>query len=152
VGGNSIAFARSGCDVVAVELDDARLGLARHNAAVYGVRHKIDFRCGDCLALVPRLGSHDVLFVDPPWGEAWNRTRTTLSDLPLLEGLLDCVRPTSEAPPEGTPFKRLLAKVPPSFDPATVPSAKAEAWFGHETGDRHRVKFILLDIDLAHEL
>ena len=208
--------------MVAMERDATRITMAKHNAKVYGVAARIDFRCGDCLALLPHLKGEvngswkgrgasgqergqdaaaaamgDVLFVDPPWGEDWNRTRTTLSDLPLLDALIQRVTATSsavaaadggatttdaatvegssaddgngdtalvsnlEAKKEKNPlssspqpqFKRLLAKVPPSFDPSTISGApRAEAWFGHEEGDYRRVKFLLLDLDLAREL
>jgi hypothetical protein len=47
VGGNAIQFALT-CDrVIAVELCAQRLDLAKHNAEVYGVAHKIEFICGD---------------------------------------------------------------------------------------------------------
>lgn len=208
--------------MVAIERDAARITMAKHNAKVYGVAPRIDFRCGDCLALLPYLNGEangsrkrtgasgqergqeataaamgDVLFVDPPWGEDWNRTCTTLSDLPLLNALVQRVTVTSSAiaaadggvtstdaatvkdfsaddgnddtalvsnleakkvmdPLSSSPqpqFKRLLAKVPPSFDPSTIPGApRIEAWFGHEEGDYRRVKFLLLDLDLAREL
>ena len=42
----------------------------------------------------------------------------------------------------------LIAKVPPSFATAAVPGAAAEAFFGHESGDARRVKFVLLDLVL----
>ena len=218
--------------MVAMERDATRIAMAKHNAKVYGVAARIDFRCGDCLALLPLLKSEDngsrkgrgvtgqerrmqataaaaaaagdVLFVDPPWGENWNRTRTTLSDLPLLDALIqrvttapstapatvaggaattsattavttaggtDDVAQLAETPKtnkvKNSPsprrqFTRLLrplsklhglAKVPPSFDPSTIPGApRAETWFGHEDGDYRRVKFLLLDLDLAYGL
>ena len=189
-GGNSIAFARSGCNVVAIERDATRLAMAKHNAKVYGVASRIDFRCGDCLALLPHLtrgqegdekaAAIDVLFVDPPWGEHWNRTRTTLSDLPLLDKLVQRLTTTTSTcadvavaggsidykalgdsseekanakkKTESPRFKRLLAKVPPSFDPSTIPGSQVEAMFGHQEGDYHRVKFLLLGVDLVRDL
>lgn len=55
VGGNAIQFAMT-CDrVIAVELCQHRLELARHNAQVYGVAHKIDFICGDFLKVAATL-------------------------------------------------------------------------------------------------
>ena len=55
VGGNAIQFALT-CDrVIAVELCLQRLTIARHNAKVYGVAHKIEFICGDFLQLAPSL-------------------------------------------------------------------------------------------------
>lgn len=55
VGGNAIQFAMT-CDrVIAVELCPHRLEIARHNAQVYGVAHKIDFVCGDFLKVAATL-------------------------------------------------------------------------------------------------
>lgn len=67
VGGNAIQFALTGSRVLAVDIDPVRLDLARHNASVYGVDHRIDFVQGDFLDLAPRLHG-DVVFLSPPWG------------------------------------------------------------------------------------
>lgn len=53
--------------VIGVDIDPARLSLARHNAEVYGVADRIDFLLGDFLQLAPRLRG-DVVFLSPPWG------------------------------------------------------------------------------------
>lgn len=68
-GGNTIQFALAGASVVAVEIDESRLDLARHNARVYGVEDKIEFVCGDFveLARAGRLRG-DAVFLAPPWG------------------------------------------------------------------------------------
>lgn len=132
-GGNAIAFARAGCTVTAIDLHRGRLDLARHNARTYRVDSQIRFLQGDALQLLATMKA-DLVFVDPPWRTDWNRTLTGLEDLPLLGPLLDVI-------PEGTPW---IAKVPPSFDPATLPQATPVAWFGIADGDRHRVKFLTL--------
>ncbi len=131
-GGNSIGFARAGCRVVAVERDGARLADAQHNARIYGVSDRIQFRRGDAAALVGEL-SGDLLFVDPPWGVDWSRARTSLVDLPLLGAALGA-----------RGFAELWAKVPPSFDIREVPGALPEAVYGVGGGDDRRVKFVLL--------
>ena len=41
--------------------------MARHNAQVYGVAHKIEFIHGDFCALAPTLKA-DAVFLSPPWG------------------------------------------------------------------------------------
>lgn len=135
-GGNTIGFARAGAQVVAIEADAARLALARHNAGIYGVADRVRFVRGDALLEVPRR-SADVLFVDPPWGVEWDRTRTDLSSVPLLAALLPLARAT------GT-YGAIWAKVPPSFDPSEWPEAQVEAWFGAASGDGRRVKFLVL--------
>nr|XP_057947308.1 trimethylguanosine synthase isoform X2 [Doryrhamphus excisus] len=67
VGGNAIQFALTGKRVLAIDIDPVRLDLARHNAAVYGVGHQIEYLQGDFLQLAPRLCG-DVVFLSPPWG------------------------------------------------------------------------------------
>lgn len=133
-GGNTLAFARAGSPVTAIELDAGRLALARHNAGVYGVEDKVRWLEGDARRLVPTL-SADVLFVDPPWGVDWTRRLTTLGSLPLLAELL-------ALPLAG--YRELWVKVPPSFDVAELPDAAPRAFYGVGEGDARRVKFLLL--------
>src|SRR4029079_8099373 len=135
-GGNAIGFARAGCKVTAIESDALRLRMARHNAALYGVERRIAFVHGDARELVPSLQA-DLLFVDPPWGRGYDKTRLSLADLPLLEALIA----------ERRHFARLWAKVPPSFDASEIDGARPEAWFGSGEGDAQRVKFVLLALE-----
>ena len=67
-GGNAIAFARQPhiTKVIATDIDKDRLDMAKHNAQIYGVAQKIDFRCMD----IRNTQVKDVfVFADPPWGE-----------------------------------------------------------------------------------
>jgi trimethylguanosine synthase len=41
--------------------------MARHNARLYGVEHKIEFICADFFDVAPRLAA-DGVFLSPPWG------------------------------------------------------------------------------------
>lgn len=136
-GGNAIGFARSGCRVVAVDSDEKRIEMARQNAAVYHVEDKIHFVCADAVDEVAAR-SADVLFADPPWGPDWSRERTEAADLPLIGRLIEVF--------ERGGYGTFVLKVPPSFDPATVPGARAEAMFGRAAGDYRRVKFVLLTL------
>jgi SAM-dependent methyltransferase len=136
-GGNSIGFARAGCQVTAVELSAERLAEARHNAAVYGVAQRIRFVQGDALEEVPRLRA-DLLFIDPPWSEEYDKARTTRESFPLLSEML--ARDLSG-------YREIWLKVPSSFAVASVPGAAPSAWFGTATGDFRRVKFVLLKLD-----
>jgi predicted O-methyltransferase YrrM len=134
-GGNAIGFARAGCTVRAIELDAERLGTAKHNAALYGVADRIEFIAGDATEIVPQLQA-DLLFVDPPWGAQYNPTRMTLDELAPLPALVQ----------RATQVPELWAKVPPSFDPATLPGCSVQAYFGVGAGDNRRVKFLLLTL------
>lgn len=69
IGGCAIAFARAGKQVFAVELDPARLKMARHNARLYGVEDRISFITGDVVGIINTL-DFDAAFFDPPWGGA----------------------------------------------------------------------------------
>ena len=57
-----------------------------------------------------------------------------LADLPLLSSLLE----------HRARFARTWIKLPPSFDPKSLPGATPEAFFGVGAGDAQRVKFLLL--------
>jgi len=133
-GGNAVGFARAGSQVVAIELDGQRIAEARHNARLYGVQERIRFIQGDALALLPTLRA-ELLFVDPPWGERYDKLRTDRRSLPLLDALLSSPMPQ---------FGELWLKVPPSFATAEIPGCAARAWFGEAEGDRQRIKFLQL--------
>jgi trimethylguanosine synthase len=79
VGGSAIAFARSGHDVISIELDSIRAGMARDNATIYGVQDRITFRHGDFLSLIDETGGNSIYF-DPHWG---GPSYATLKNFPL---------------------------------------------------------------------
>lgn len=71
-GGNLIQFALYspyarviGCDI---NLD--RLGMAKHNAKIYGVQHQCEFIHGDFMSIMKSLrhSNIDAVFLSPPWG------------------------------------------------------------------------------------
>ncbi|MCP4444079.1 MAG: methyltransferase [Myxococcales bacterium] len=134
-GGNAIGFARAGNRVVALEVDQARIKMAAHNARLYGIESEIEWRCADAIKELPSCRA-DLLFVDPPWGADYDRTRVVLADLPFLEAVLQ----------HAHRFSRTLVKLPPSFDVSELPHARPEAVFGTGEGDSQRVKFLLLEI------
>jgi len=134
-GGNAIGFARAGCEVTAIELNRERLAMARHNARIYGVEDRIEFVCGDACRVIPEREA-DLLFVDPPWGERYNKERVVLEDLPPCQQLLE----------RSSHFSKRWIKVPPSFDPESISGCRVEAFFGCGVGDARRVKFLLLEV------
>lgn len=74
VGGNTIAFAKSGRwnQIFAIEKDPETLACAKHNAEIYGVSDQIFWIEGDCLVECKKrfshLGKNAVIFGSPPWG------------------------------------------------------------------------------------
>ena len=133
VGGNAIAFARAGAEVTAIERNPERLADARHNARRYRV--EIRFLRGTAQERLLEL-KPDLIFVDPPWA-GFAREPCVLSDLPPLAEVL------AIAKRKGV---EMWAKVPPSFDPSSVPNATVKAVFGVGEGDKHRVKFLWLKV------
>jgi methylase of polypeptide subunit release factors len=116
IGCLSIACARLGLRVTAIEINAARAEMARHNAAVYGVENRIDTRVADILdpATIRELPSGiDTVVMDPPWGDGpgdyLRREKTFLADLQLAEvGLKELVRQL--------PGEYVLMRFPPNFD------------------------------------
>ena len=53
--------------VIAIDIDEEKLMLARNNAEIYEVADRIEFILGDFFKLASRLHG-DVVFLSPPWG------------------------------------------------------------------------------------
>ncbi|KAK0068702.1 trimethylguanosine synthase [Biomphalaria pfeifferi] len=66
-GGNTIQFAFTCNKVIAIDIDQTKLDLAKHNAEVYGVADRIEFIHGDFQQLALSLKA-DIVFLSPPWG------------------------------------------------------------------------------------
>lgn len=68
-GGNAIQFAKTCNRVVAIDIDTSKLAMAKHNASIYGVAHKIEFVHADFMQFAgsTRLRP-DYVFLSPPWG------------------------------------------------------------------------------------
>jgi trimethylguanosine synthase len=74
--------------VIALDNDETRLKLARHNAAIYGVADRIEFILTDYISWAhtylslphPKRRSIDVVFLSPPWGGPGYLHEATPSD------------------------------------------------------------------------
>jgi len=74
LGGSAIGFARSGKNVIAIDVDKTRLEMAKYNAELFDVLDRIEFISGDSLELLSILKA-DTIFLDPPWGGTdYNKT------------------------------------------------------------------------------
>jgi trimethylguanosine synthase len=115
--------------VIAIELDEARLALARNLIALRGQTAKIELRRGDIHALLPTLKA-DALILDPPWGgRDYDKGAITLKDLPLD------VRPLI------TSFRGAIRlKIPRGLDVASLPSDLTARAMIDEQG---AIKFLL---------
>jgi trimethylguanosine synthase len=116
IGSIAIALARSTTvrRVIAIDLDADRVAMAAHNADIYGVLDRIDFRIGDAPEIVKTLHDVDALVIDPPWGgRDYDRRSIALDDLSMpIAPLLELSFP-------------IVLKLPRSFDVSTLPAGFA---------------------------
>ena len=107
IGGDLIALAGGG-PVLAVDLDPVHLGMAEHNAAVYGVGDRVTTRLGDVRdAPLDGIGA---VFADPARRDGGRRLPTGTSEPPLDW----CVALTGRVP-------AVAVKAAPGLDHAAVP-------------------------------
>lgn len=62
VGGNAIQFTKSCNRVVAIDIDEKKIEMAKHNAQIYGVENKIEFICGDFFEVIQKYEGDDGKF------------------------------------------------------------------------------------------
>lgn len=111
-GGLTIAIARQpGVErVIAVDREPARIAMAKHNAALYGVAEKIEWHIGDVRDVLADTRP-DQLVLDPPWGgRDYDRDAYDLDDLPFP--LADVLTRFSGP---------VTLKLPRAFDVETLP-------------------------------
>ncbi|TDH72868.1 hypothetical protein CCR75_006387 [Bremia lactucae] len=85
-GGNVIQLAMTCKQVIAIDIDPEKIRMAQHNAAIYGVAHKIEFIVGNSIDIIPQLKA-DAIFLSPPWGGVkYNRKQFNLKDM-VVEGI-----------------------------------------------------------------
>ncbi|KAF2353276.1 RNA cap guanine-N2 methyltransferase [Trinorchestia longiramus] len=66
-GGNVIHLARQFDEVIAIDIDQNKLEMAKHNAKIYNVDHRISFHHGNYYDVVENYEA-DVVLLSPPWG------------------------------------------------------------------------------------
>ncbi|XP_025425625.1 trimethylguanosine synthase-like [Sipha flava] len=98
VGRLAVRLTRTCRKVIAVDIDPAKIRLARQKAAELGVAHRIEFRVGDSFAALSGVTA-DAVITSPPWtAPAWDRNRRfSAEDLYSrqkggLAGILDLAR------------------------------------------------------------
>ncbi|RLN90897.1 hypothetical protein BBJ28_00000328 [Nothophytophthora sp. Chile5] len=85
-GGNVIQLAMTCKQVIAIDIDPEKIRMAKHNAAIYGVAHKIEWIVGNSIEILPTLKA-DVVFLSPPWGgQNYSRKHFRLDDM-IVKGV-----------------------------------------------------------------
>ena len=124
VGGNAIAFAQTCERVIAIDNDETRLRLARHNAAIYGVVDRIEFVLGDFVQFAKTLVGRgearqggrvvDVIFLSPPWGGP-SYLHGTNSDPPLDASQHPEFQLSDVTPIHGSELFKLAERITPNI-------------------------------------
>ena len=122
IGGDAIALARAGIDVLAVDRDPLTCAVARANAAALGLADRIEVRCAD-VAEVETAG-YDAVFVDPARRTGRGRTFDPEAYSPPLSWAVRAARTV--------PFAAV--KVAPGIPHEAVPG-DAEAEWVSDRGD-----------------
>ncbi len=142
IGSMSIAFARCGQQVTAVEIDARRAAMAAHNAQLYGVGERIrslaaDITAASTLQALPQ--DIDTVWFDPPWGSGIGDYRKKkviyLDDLRLAGlDLRELVR--------RIPCREVLFRMPPNFDMGIFRGVRGER-FAFATDAGHLLWYCL---------
>ncbi|ETV74909.1 hypothetical protein, variant 1 [Aphanomyces astaci] len=88
-GGNAIQLAMTCHHVIAIDVDPAKIAIAKHNATIYGVADRIEWIVGDSFAVLPRLHHADVVFLSPPWGGPAYLNQNVFSLQDMRMGMFD---------------------------------------------------------------
>ena len=66
-GGDTISFAKKFKRVTAIEINSERTEYLKSNIKTYGL-HNVKVICGDCMDIIDKIKTQNVIFIDPPWG------------------------------------------------------------------------------------
>jgi SAM-dependent methyltransferase len=124
IGGDAIALARAGLDVLAVDRDPEACAAAEANAAALGLTGRIEVRCADVTTV--DTASCDALFTDPARRTGRGRTFDPEAYSPPLSWAL--------AAASADRLRCAAIKVAPGIPHDAVP-AEAEAEWVSESGD-----------------
>ncbi|CAN8074842.1 unnamed protein product [Agarophyton chilense] len=98
-GGNSIQFALNGAYVIAVEISQSRIDIARNNARVYGVEEYIEFVAADVMDALKMMKERnmvaDGIFLSPPWGGPGYQESESY-DVGVFKAVVDLARMVSK--------------------------------------------------------
>ncbi|MFJ2957190.1 SAM-dependent methyltransferase [Streptomyces sp. NPDC087270] len=124
IGGDAVALARAGIEVLAVDRDPLTCAVARANADALGLADRIEVRCAD-VAEVDTAG-YDAVFVDPARRSGRGRTFDPEAYSPPLSWALAAARTVPHA----------AVKVAPGIPHEAVPQDAEAEW----VSDRGEVK------------
>ncbi|MBB4913945.1 class I SAM-dependent methyltransferase [Streptosporangium saharense] len=119
IGGDTLALARAGCVVEAVDADPLTAAVARANAEALGFGDRITVRTADAATVDP--SGFDVLFADPARRTARGRTFDPMAYSPPWPLVLEMARAARAA----------CLKVAPGIDYAFIPQDAEAEWVSY---------------------
>ncbi|MEV0592069.1 class I SAM-dependent methyltransferase [Nonomuraea cavernae] len=120
IGGDTIALARAGCFVDAVDTDPLTVAVARANVEALGLGERVTVRTADAATVSPE--GYDVLFADPARRTSRGRTFDPMAYSPPWPVVLDLV---SRAP-------RACLKVAPGIPYSFIPADAEAEWVSYK--------------------
>lgn len=135
VGGDAIALARAGIEVLAVDRDPLTCAVARANAAALGLADLIEVRCADVREIDTR--PYDAVFADPARRGGRGRTFDPEAYSPPLSWALAAARTVPHAAVKvapGIPHEAVPAGVEAEWVSDRGDVKEAALWFGAGAG------------------
>ncbi|HEY5834746.1 class I SAM-dependent methyltransferase [Streptomyces sp.] len=135
IGGDAIALARAGIEVLAVDRDPVTCAVARANAAALGLSDLIEVRCADVTEIDPR--PYDAVFVDPARRGVRGRTFDPEAYSPPLSWAVGAARTVPHAAVKvapGVPHEAVPADAEAEWVSDRGDVKEAALWFGTEPG------------------
>jgi SAM-dependent methyltransferase len=135
IGGDAIALARAGIEVLAVDRDPLTCAVARANAASLGLADLIEVRCADVTEVDAR--PYDAVFADPARRTGRGRTFDPEAYSPPLSWALAAARTVPHAAVKvapGIPHEAVPADMEAEWVSDRGDVKEAALWFGPGTG------------------
>lgn len=135
IGGDAIALARAGIEVLAVDRDPLTCAVARANAEALGLADRIEVRHDDVTEVA--TGAYDAVFVDPARRTGRGRTFDPEAYSPPLSWALTAARTVPHAAVKvapGIPHEAVPADAEAEWVSDRGDVKEAALWFGTEPG------------------
>ncbi len=117
IGGDTIAFAAAGFDVLAVDYDPSTSAILTANVAEFGLANRVRVRCADATSIDPVAAGCDAAFVDPARRTTHGRVFDPTAHSPPLAFVSELAHRLPTA-----------AKVAPGLPHTSIPSAAEAEW------------------------
>lgn len=134
IGSDALAFAQAGCDVLGLDIDPARVAIARFNADVLGLKTR--FEVADVTAVLPAAST---IFFDPARRDAQAKR---IHHVEYYQPPLSVIKQWS--------FDRVLVKLSPGVDLSQLEAYRGKVTFISVEGDLKEAMLMLGDVTVKN--